>query len=126
MSGFVRSSATSFANPGGDVVLCGFGDFSGDGQADLLLFGTSGGLVGYWLSNGTQQPSSVLLAQMSGTWIPVGAENLDGTGKAEIIWRQTSTGALAAWQVSGSTYTAYIRPSFFAPAWQLQPQSINP
>jgi hypothetical protein len=126
MSGFVQSSATSFGNPGNNVVLRGFGDFSGDGKADLLLFNTSGDVVGYWRSNGTQQPSAVSLAVMGGTWVPVGAEDLDGTGKAEIIWRQTSTGALAAWQVSGSTYTAYIRASFFAPAWQLQPQAISP
>jgi Fibronectin type III domain/FG-GAP-like repeat len=126
MNGFALSSAASFGNPGNDVVLRGFGDFSGDGNADLLLFNTSANVVGYWLSNGAQQPTSMPLAVMGGTWVPVGAEDLDGSGNAEIIWRQTSTGALAAWQVNGSTYTAYIPPSFFGPVWQLQPQAITP
>ncbi len=85
MSTFFWSSVSSFGNPGNDVVLSGFGDFSGDGRTDLLLFNTSSKLVGYWQSNGAQEPSSVSLAQVSGTWVPVGAENLDGNGNAEII-----------------------------------------
>ena len=89
MTSFVWSSVASFGNPGNSVTLCGFGDFSGDGRADLLLFNTSSKLVGYWHSNGAQQPGTIPLAQVSGTWAPVGAENLDGTGYAEIIWRRT-------------------------------------
>jgi FG-GAP-like repeat len=126
MSGFVWSSATSFGNPGNSVILSGFGDFSGDGKADLLLFDTSSDVVGYWRSNGIQQPTPVALAQIGGTWIPVGAENLDGTGNAEIIWRQASTGAYGAWQVSGSAYSAYIGARLIGSTWQLQPHGFTP
>jgi len=122
MSSFNWSSVVSLGNPGGDVVLSGFGDFSGDGRADLLLFNTSNNVVGYWQSNGAQQPTSIPLAQVSGTWVPVGAEKLSPTGNADIIWRQTSTGALGAWQVSGSTYSIDIGALLVGSDWQLQPQ----
>jgi kumamolisin len=126
MTGFTWSSVATFGNPGNDVVLCGFGDFSGDGKADLLLFNTLNNVVGYWRSNGAQQPASVPLAQVSGSWLPVGAENLDGSGNAEIIWRQSSTGALRAWQVSGSTSSIYINPAPVGSIWQLQPNRFAP
>jgi hypothetical protein len=122
MNSFVWSSSASFGNPGSNVALRGFGDFTGDGKADLLLFDTSSNVVAYWGSNGAQQPTSVPLARVSGTWMPVGAENLDGGGNAEIIWRQAATGALGVWQVSGSIYSIYIGSLPVGSAWQLQPQ----
>ena len=126
MSSFNWSSAASFGNPGSNVAICGFGDFSGDGLADLLLFNTSSNVVGYWKSNGSQPPTPVSLAQVSGTWVPVGAEKLNGAGNADIIWRQILTGALGAWQVNGSTYSIAIGSSFVGTDWQLQPQSVTP
>jgi kumamolisin len=126
MTSFVWSSATTLGNPGGSVKVCGFGDFSGDGKADLLLFDTSSNVVEYWQSNGALPPTLVPLAQVYGTWIPVGAENLTGIGNAEIIWRQTSTGALGAWQVSGTSWSATIGSVPVGSVWQLQPQSIVP
>jgi kumamolisin len=126
MSSFTWIAAASFGNPGGDVVLSGFGDFSGDGRSDLLLFDTFNNVVGYWQSNGALQPGSVPLAQVSGTWAPVGAENLWGSGTADIIWRQASTGALGAWHVNGSTYSVDIGSSLVGSAWQLQPQGFTP
>ena len=66
MSSFTWSSVALFGNPGGDVALSGFGDFTGDGRADLLLFNTSNSVVGYWRSNGAQEPSAVSLARVSG------------------------------------------------------------
>jgi kumamolisin len=126
MSAFTWTSVASFGNPGGDGVLSGFGDFSGDGRADMLLFNTSNRVVGFWQSNGAQQPASVSLAQASGTWIPVGAENLDGAGNAEIIWRESATGALGAWQVNGSRWSVLIGSDMVGSAWQLQPRGVIP
>jgi hypothetical protein len=126
MSSFTWSSTALFGNPGSDVMVSGFGDFSGDGKADLLLFDTYDSVVGYWQSNGAQEPSVVSLAQVSGNWIPVGAQNLDGTGNAEIIWRQISTGTLGAWQVNGSSFSGYIGSILVGPVWQLQPQGFIP
>jgi Fibronectin type III domain/FG-GAP-like repeat len=126
MSSFTWSAAASFGSPGNTVRLCGFGDFSGNGSDDLLLFDTSNDAVGYWQSNGAQQPSSVFLAFVGGDWVPVRAENLSGTSNADIIWRQTSTGALGAWQVNGSTYSIPIGSSFVGPDWQIQPAAITP
>ncbi len=126
MSSFKWTSAASFGNPGTIVALRGFGDFSGDGRTDLLLFNTSNNVVGYWRSNGAQAPVSVPLAQVSGNWVPVGAEDLSGAGSADIIWRQTSTGALGAWQVNGSNLSIAISSILVGPTWQLQPQPIVP
>jgi hypothetical protein len=126
MSSFTWSSVALFGNPGGDVALRGFGDFSGGGIPDLLLFNTFDNVVGYWLLNGAKVPGVVSLAQVSGTWIPVETENLDGTGNAEIIWRQSSTGALGAWQVTGSSFSGYIASIPVDPVWQLQPQGVTP
>jgi kumamolisin len=126
MSAFTLNSGLVFGNPGNDVVLNGFGDFSGDGKADLLWFNTSTNVVGYWRSNGAQQPTTVQLAQVSGNWLAVGAENLDGAGNAEIIWRQSSTGTLGAWQVSGSTVSGYIGSDLMPSVWQLQPHRFTP
>ncbi len=126
MTGFTWTSVASYGNPGNDVVLSGFGDFSGDGKADLLLFNTLNNVAGYWRSNGARQPTSVTLAQVSGSWTPVGAENLSGAGNADIIWRQSSTGALGAWAVSGSTYSILIGSLPVGSAWQLQPLRVTP
>jgi len=126
MTAFSPSSVTSFGNPGNEVVLRGFGDFSGDGSADMLLFNTSSDVVGYWQSNGTHQPAFVTLAQATDNWVPVGAQNLNGSGNAEIIWRQSSTGTLGAWQVSGSTYSGYIGSIQVGSIWQLQPHGFTP
>lgn len=126
MNSFNLSSTASFSNPGGNVVLSGFGDFSGDRKADLLFFDTSRDVVSFWQSNGAQQPTAVSLAQVGGGWVPVGAQNLDGAGNAEIIWRQTSTGTIGAWQVSGSTVTGYIGSILVGTNWQLQPQGFVP
>ena len=121
MTSFAWSSSASFGSPGSNVALRGFGDFTGDGKADLLLFDTSSNVVGYWSSNGAQQPTPVPLARVSGTWTPVGAKNLDGSGNAEIIWRQASTGTLGVWRVSGSTWSVSIGSLPVGSAWQLQP-----
>jgi hypothetical protein len=126
MTSFVWTSVASFGNPGGNVALTGFGDFSGDGREDMLLFNVSNNVVGYWLSNDAQQPTSVPLARVPGTWTPVGAANLNGTSNAEIIWRQTSTGALGAWQVSGSSYSVSIGSLLVGAVWELQPQGLTP
>jgi hypothetical protein len=126
MSAFQQSSVASFANPGNNFVLSGFGDFSGDGKADLLLFSKTSGTVGYWQSNGAQQPTLINLSQVSGGWVPVAVENLDGTGNAEIIWRQTSTGEFGAWRVSGSAWSVYIGSNLVSPAWQVQPRGFTP
>lgn len=126
MTNFTWISVGSFGNPGNNVALAGFGDFSGDGKADLLLFNTSNEIVGYWQTNGAQQPVNVPLAQVSGTWVPVGAENLNGTGNAEIIWREMSNGALGVWQVSGSNWSVPIGSALVGSAWQLQPHGFNP
>jgi len=126
MTAFTWSSVASFGNPGNDVALKGFGDFSGDGRADLLLFNTTSNVVAYWRSNGAQQPVSVPLAQVAGTWAPVGAENINGAGNAAIIWRQGSTGALGAWQVNGSTYSVSIGSLMVGSVWQLQPRGFSP
>jgi hypothetical protein len=126
MTSFVWSSVASFGNPAGDAVVKGFGDFSGDGKTDLLLFNTFNKQVGYWQMNGAQAPVLVSLAQVAGSWVPVGAENLAGAGNAQIIWRQTSTGAIGAWQVSGSTWSPLIGSLPVNSAWQLQPQGFTP
>ena len=126
MTSFVWSSVASFGNPVGDAVLKGFGDFTGDGKTDLLLFDTFTKQVGYWQMNGAQAPVPISLAQVAGSWVPVGAENLAGAGNAQIIWRQTSTGAIGAWQVSGSTWSPLIGSLPVNSAWQLQPQGFTP
>jgi hypothetical protein len=126
MNSFTWTSAASLGNPGNNVELWGFGDFSGDGNADLLLFNTSSNSVVYWQSNGSHIPGTVSLAQVSGTWVPVGAENLNGAGNAEIIWRQNSTGALGAWQVSGFGYSILIGSLLVGSDWQVQPQGLIP
>jgi kumamolisin len=126
MNSFTVSSIASLGNPGANVVLRGFGDFSGDGKADLLLFDTSRNIVSFWQSNGAQQPTAVSLAQVGGGWVPIGAQNLDGAGNAEIIWRQTSTGTIAAWQVSGSSASVYISSIPIGLNWQRQPQGFIP
>jgi FG-GAP-like repeat len=126
MTSFALNSVASFGNPGGSVVLKGFGDFTGDGRADLLLYDTFGKVVEYWQSNGAQQPALISLAKVSGAWVPVGAENLDGAGNAEIIWRESSTGALGSWKVNGSNWSVYIGSDMVGSPWELQPQGFAP
>jgi Fibronectin type III domain/FG-GAP-like repeat len=126
MSSFSRSSVLTFGNPGTSVALRGFGDFSGDGKADLLLFNTSNHVVGYWRLNGAQPPNSISLAQVAPTWVPVGVENLNGSGDSEIIWRETATGALGAWQVSGSIFSGYLGSLLVGSDWHLELEAVAP
>jgi len=78
-----------------------FGDFNGDGKADILWRHSSGD-VAIWLMNGSSVVSAVVVGNVSLDWTIVGVGDFNGDGKADLLWRHAS-GLLAVWLMNGTT-----------------------
>lgn len=80
-------------------VIAAAGDINADGRSDLVLrYGTSGGLVGYWLMNG-----GAITTASSALPAPAGHEivangDFNGDGRMDILWSRASDRNLVLWQ----------------------------
>lgn len=109
----------------------GTGDFTGDGQIDLLWrnYGTSGtdaGKILVWQMNGTSSASSITLGTEADiTWQIEGTGDFNGDSKTDILWRNYSTngtnaGRTLVWRMNGTTYlgNSDISPALTDTNWQ--------
>ncbi|WP_062358325.1 FG-GAP-like repeat-containing protein [Pseudoxanthomonas mexicana] len=74
-------------------------DVNADSRSDIVLrYGTSGGLLGYWLMNGASigTASSALPAPPSHDVVATG--DLNGDGRLDILWSRASDRNLVLWQ----------------------------
>jgi probable HAF family extracellular repeat protein len=116
----ISSTATptyqgSAVSPGASWSVAGIGDFTGDGDADILWRNSNGSLV-EWLMNGstiestatpTYQGSAV---SPGASWSVAGIGDFNGDGADDILWQNTN-GSLAMWLMNGSTIESSVTPT---------------
>jgi hypothetical protein len=82
-----------------------FGDFNGDGKADILWRSTAGDVV-IWLINGTAIANAGNVANVSSDWTVAGVGDFNGDGIADILWND-SAGDEVIWFMNGIAVTSY-------------------
>jgi Ca2+-binding RTX toxin-like protein len=78
-----------------------YGDFDGDGKADLV-WRSDDGTVATWKMNGGSVSAGNFLTGVSADWHIVGTGDFNGDGKSDIIW-QNDNGSLLDWQMTSSS-----------------------
>ena len=90
-------------NPGTDWMEVGSGDFSGNGNSDIVWQNMSTGQAAIWNMDGTTKISGALVAGDPGPgWRTVGTGDFNGDGDSDILWQDTSTGQVAIWEMDGT------------------------
>jgi hypothetical protein len=93
----------------------GTGDFTGDGQTDILWrnYGTSGvdaGKVLVWRMDGITSTEAITVATIPGiNWRIEGTGDFTGDGQTDILWRNHSgsgsdAGKVMVWEMNGTTF----------------------
>ena len=91
--------------------IVGIGDFSGDGNSDILLLNKNGVLVD-WTMDGSTITSvqgltyQGIAATLPSGWSIAGVGDYDGSGKSDILLLNPSNGTLMDWTMDGSIVTA--------------------
>jgi ELWxxDGT repeat protein len=94
-------STTVGPNPGPDWKVVGSGDFSGDGDSDIL-WQNANGQVGIWEMNGTNMIDAAVVGLDPGpSWKVVGTGDYNGDGHSDILLQSTS-GQAAIWEMNGT------------------------
>jgi hypothetical protein len=89
-----------------DWMVCGMGDFNGDGLVNDLLWRHAGdGRNSLWLMHGRSVlPGSGALPQLTNRrWTVAGTGDFDADGKTDILWRHTGKGKNSLWLMDGTT-----------------------
>ena len=108
----ITSTATptyegSAVSPGSSWSVAGIGDFTGNGDADILWRNSNGSLA-MWLMDGSTIESSATptyqgsAVSPDSSWNIVEIADFNGSGNSDILWQQSTTGALVEWQMNGS------------------------
>jgi hypothetical protein len=101
-AGSVASSGATLTVVPAPVAVV-FGDFDGDGRADILLTNAVTGDRAIWLMNGAAIASGVDLGVLSTDWSFSGTGDFNGDGKADIFLTNNVTGERAVWLMNGTT-----------------------
>jgi hypothetical protein len=94
--GGVQSGGVSLGSPGTAWSVIGTGDFSGNGNADILFQSTAGAVADWHIQSGTV--NGALLGSLPPGWTIIGTGDLQGNGTDDIVLRNTN-GAIGEWQV---------------------------
>ena len=86
-------------------MIAGFGDFNGDGKADILWRNQNTGDVYVWLMNGFSIAGEWYAGQPSLNWQIVATPALVPGGPSDILWINTADGTVGAWFGSASGFT---------------------
>lgn len=95
-------------NSGWDVV--GVGDFSGDGNTDILWRNHSTGENAYWEMSGITYVRSHLIEAVAveSGWDAAGVGDFNKDGKADILWRNRFDGQAGIWEMNGNVRTGVL------------------
>jgi hypothetical protein len=95
------------ASPAGLCAPPPAGDFTGDGQPDILWRNQSTGNNLLWLMNGAAFASSAPVMAISDvTWQIVGTADFNGDGHSDILWRNAASGDNVVWFMDGTNLTS--------------------
>jgi hypothetical protein len=92
--------------------MVAFGDFNGDGKADIFWRNTSTGENYVYLMNGTSIIGEGYVRTVADqNWQVAGVGDFNGDGKADILWRNSSTGENYVYLMNGTTIVGegYLR-----------------
>jgi Ca2+-binding RTX toxin-like protein len=103
LNGFerIQTSAGGMRLGGSELVDRKFGDFNGDGRADVALRSETGSLRIWTMSGGVVQSDNALPTISLG-WRMVGEGDFNGDGKDDFLWRNVN-GETAIWLLDGPT-----------------------
>jgi hypothetical protein len=88
--------------------ITGAADFTGDGQADIVLEEFSSRLRMIWRMNGFVPQETILIGQRepppypSPDWHIAGVADFTGDGQADLLWDNWRTGQIGYWPMSGT------------------------
>lgn len=100
------------ASPDASWSIAGIGDFTGNGNDDILWRQSGTGALAEWLMNGGTISSSVTptyqgsAVSPDASWSIAGIGDFTGNGDADILWRQSGTESLVEWQMNGGTISS--------------------
>jgi hypothetical protein len=91
------------ANPGPSWQAIGTGDFTDDGQSDILWQNASTGQASIWEMNGTNVIGGGLVGAAPGpSWQAIGTGDFNDDGHSDILWQNASTGQASIWEMNGT------------------------
>ncbi len=104
-------SSTAFVGsvgPNSGWTIQGVGDFTGDGNADILWQNSTTGAVNLWEMDGSTIVSNDYISAVtpSSDWKMQFLGDFNGDGKTDILWQNSATGAVDLWIMNGSTITS--------------------
>lgn len=104
--------------------LQGYGDFNGDGKADLFWQNVQTGETAAWLMNGSQAPTYVSYSTITpgSGWTLQGMGDFSGDRKTDLFWYNKITGDTTAWLMDGANAPTAVSYNRVAPesGWVFQ------
>ncbi|MDX2232015.1 MAG: DUF4347 domain-containing protein [Leptolyngbyaceae cyanobacterium bins.349] len=95
--------------PSSGWAIVGTGDFSKDGNTDLLWRNTFTGQNAIWSMDGTTLTgyTELLSVAANSGWDVVGVGDLSNDGNTDLLWHNAWSGTVAIWSMDGTTLTGY-------------------
>ena len=118
-------NAVSLASITGNWVVQAFGDFNGDGVADILWRDSTSGTVAIWFLNaGGAIQSTSAVGTVPATWAIQQTGDYNGDGMSDILWVDGS-GNVAIWFMNGATISSTASVGDVGTTWQVQNLNDN-
>ncbi len=101
--------------------IAGVGDFTGDGDPDILWRHQAAGLTSLWRMDGVSAVETTLLPIGVGPqWRIAGAADFTGDGKMDILWRDDAAALTSLWEMDGANPVAFGLLGVSAPlGWEV-------